>query len=316
MNHRLRGYGLALAAAGIWATLGLFYKTLASYGLPLLTIVFFRAAVAAIVLFLALGGLRRSWLRLQRQDWPLFLTFGLFGVAAFYVVYIYAVSLSGVGMAAVLMYTAPVWVTLFDALILKERLNAVKVAALIVAVAGCVLISRAYDSVSVRVNLPGILAGLGTGLAYSAYIIFSKVAQRRYTTWTTLAYALGLGSLFLLPLQPMDGLARAFTTPPALLLLLLLGLLPTLGGGIAFNAAIRLLPASEASIVATVEPVIAALLAWAILGEQLEPLQLVGGAAILSAVGILQWHSGKNQRTGSHDGMRPIAEGSADAGGG
>jgi DME family drug/metabolite transporter len=313
VNQRLKGYALALAAACIWATLGLFYKTLAGYGLPLLTIVFFRAAVAAIVLFLALAGLRRNWLRLARADWPLFLIFGLFGVAAFYIIYIYAVSLSGVGMAAVLMYTAPAWVTLFDALVLRERLSVVKVSALIVAVAGCALIGRVYDPDSVRINLPGILAGLGTGLAYGAYIIFSKVAQRRYTTWTTLMYALGLGSLFLLPLQPIDGLVRAFTTPPALLLLLLLSLLPTLGGGIAFNAAVRLLPASEASIVATVEPVIAALLAWVTLGEQLEPLQLVGGAAILGAVGILQWHTGRSQPNALREGRQATAEESADA---
>jgi DME family drug/metabolite transporter len=211
------------------------------------------------------------------------------------------------------MYTAPAWVTIFDALFLKERMNAVKVTALILAGLGCALISRVYDPASLRVNLPGILAGLGTGLAYSAYIVFSKVAQRRYTTWTTLAYALGLGSLFLLPLQSLDGLTRAFTTPPALMLLLLLGILPTLAGGIAFNAAVRLLPASEVSIVATVEPVIAALLGWAILGEQLDLLQLVGGAFILSAVGILQWHSGKNQRNHSQYGGDPTAHKPADA---
>jgi len=154
--------------------------------------------------------------------------------------------------------------------------------------AGCALVSRAYDLAGVRLNLAGILAGLGAGLTYGLYTLFSKIAQRRYTAWTTLTYALGLGTLFLLPLQSLAALARALTTPSLLFWLLILGLVPTLGGGLAFNAALRLVPASNASIVATLEPAIATLLGWAFLGERPDVLQLLGGGLILAAVVILQ----------------------------
>jgi len=287
-SERLRGYGLVLVAAGLWATLGLFYQLLAAYGLPPLTIVFFRAAIAALTLFLVLGWRRRDWLRLERRDWPLFVAFGLIGVAAFYVVYIYAIDLVGMGVAAVLMYTAPAWVTLFGALFLGEHLDWLKGGALLLSCAGCALVSRAYDLVGVRLNLLGILAGLGAGLTYGLYTLFSKVAQRRYTAWTTLAYALGIGALFMLPLQSPAALIRALTTPALLFWLLVLGLVPTLGGGLAFNAGLRWVPASNASIVATLEPAIATLLGWAFLGEHLEAPQLLGAGLILAAVIILQ----------------------------
>jgi len=288
-SERLRGYGLALVAACLWATLGLFYHRLEGHGLSRLTIVFFRAAIAALVLFLAMGWRRRGWLRLERRDWPLFLALGLVGVAAFYVVYIYAIGLVGMGVAAVLMYTAPAWVTLISALFLRERLNGTRVGALLLACGGCALVARVYDLDSVRLNLPGILAGLGAGLTYGLYTIFSKVAQRRYTSWATLAYGLGLGGIFMLPLQSPTDLAHALTAPPVLLWLLALGLVPTLVGGVAFNAALRRVPASNASIVATMEPAIAAFLGWAVLGERLEMPQIVGAGLILSAVAILQW---------------------------
>jgi len=145
-----------------------------------------------------------------------------------------------------------------------------------------------YDLAGVRLNLLGILAGLGAGLTYGLYTIFSKVAQRDYTAWTTLVYALSLGTLFMLPWQDWADLGRALASPSALLWLFLLGLVPTLGGGLAFNEALRLVPASSASIIATLEPAIATILGWAFLGERLELLQLVGAGLILSAVVILQ----------------------------
>jgi DME family drug/metabolite transporter len=291
-SERLRGYGLALVAAGLWATLGLFYHRLEAHGLPRLTIAFFRAAVAALILFPVLKWRQPSWLRLKRRDWLLFVALGLLGVAAFFVVYIYAIALTGMGVAAVLMYTAPAWVTLISATFFRERLSGLKVGALLLACAGCALVGRVYDLNSVRLNLLGILAGLGAGLTYGLYTIFSKVAQRRYTSWGTLAYALGIGGLFMLPLQPLDIVARALTAPIILFWLLMLGLIPTLVGGVAFNAALRRIPASDASIVATLEPVIAALLGWTFLGEQLEAPQLLGAGLILTAVMILQREGG------------------------
>lgn len=282
------GYALALLAAVLWATIGLFYSVLAEQGVPLITIVFFRAAIAAITVFLFLLGRERRWPRLERRDWILFLAFGLLGVAAFYVSYIHAISLNGVGVAAVLMYTAPAWVTLIGTLFMGERLSWTKAGALLLAFGGCVLVGRVHDLGSVRANPLGILSGLGAGITYGLYTVFSKVAQRRYSAWTTLAYALGIGSLFLLPLQSPAALTDAITTPTVFLLLLALGLVPTLLGGVAFNAAVRVLQASDASVTATVEPAIAAVLGWVFLGERLEVIQLLGAGMILSAVGILQ----------------------------
>jgi DME family drug/metabolite transporter len=290
-SDRLRGYGLALLAACLWATIGLFYNALESYGLPRLTIVFYRAAITAMILFLVLGWRRRSWLKLEHRDWPLFLAFGLTGVAAFFVVYIYAIALIGMGMAAVLMYTAPAWVTLLSVLLFKEQLTGLKTIAVLLACGGCALVGQVYDLTSVRLNLLGVLAGLGAGLTYGLYTLFSKIAQHRYTSWTTLAYALGLGSLFMLPLQSPADLARAISTPTTLFWLLMLGLIPTLSSGVAFNAALRRIPASNASIVATLEPAVATLLGWLFLNERLEPLQLVGAGLILLAVVVLQLES-------------------------
>ncbi len=288
MRREIGGYGLVLLAAVLWATLGLFYKGLAASGLPLLTIVFFRAGVAAAVLFAVLLWRERPSLRLNGRDGLFFLAFGLVGVAAFYIIYIHAIEWAGMGVAAVLMYTAPIWVSLYGALFLGERLTIQRAGILALAFLGCVLVGRAYDPGGMRLNGPGVLAGLGAGITYGAYTIFSKVAQRRHTAWATLAFGLGFGTLFLLPLQSPSVLLRALTTPALLFWLVMLGLIPTLGGGLAFNLGLRRVPASSASVVATLEPVIAAALGWAVWGEGMEWPQILGAALVLSAVILLQ----------------------------
>ncbi len=299
--NSLQGYILVITAAVLWATMGLFYKGLmTTYALPALTIVFWRAAIAATALFLALLPRHRGSLRITRRDWPLFLGFGAIGVAAFYAIYINAINLAGMGVAAVLMYTAPVWVTLFSALFLGERLTAGKAAALLLALAGCALVGRLYDVSGVALNLPGILAGLGAGLTYGTYILFSKgAAQRAYSPWAALAYALALGTLFLLPFQSPTEALRPLSSPGLALWLLVLGLIPTLGGGVAFNAGLHHVSASNASIVATLEPVIAAGLGWAVWGERLEAPQLLGAGLILAAVVILQRSPGARATLGA-----------------
>lgn len=290
----LRGYALVLVGAALWASLGLFYKQLVDgFGLTPATVAFFRALMTATILFAAHGaiwvwrGLRPfSTLTTWRHLGSLAL-FGLVGIATFFIVYATAVDLTGVGVAAVLMYTAPAWVTVISAFVLDEPLTRRKVAAVILAFTGAALVARIYDTETLQLNPLGILFGLGAGLTYGLYTLFSKVELRRHTPWTVLTFALGFGALFMLPVQNIDQVARAIRTPEIVLWLLAMALGPTLLGGLSFNMGLRDVPASNASVVATLEPVIATLLGWLLLDELLEWPQILGGALILGAVILL-----------------------------
>ncbi len=165
---------------------------------------------------------------------------------------------------------------------------------MLLALAGAGLVGRVYDLAGLRLNALGIAAGLGAGLGYAVYVLFCKSAARRgYSPWTALAYALSLGALFMAPMQSPRELAYLLATPPALARALLLGLVLTLGAGLAFNFALGVLPASNVSIVATVEPVIAMLLGWALLGEAVDGGQALGAGLILLAVALLQRQSSR-----------------------
>jgi drug/metabolite transporter, DME family len=286
----LIGYGLVLLAATLWGTLGIFYHELIqNYRLSPFSIVFWRALIAACLLWITLGLFKRSQLKISQKDWGLFLALGSIGIAGFYIVYIFAISLSGLGIAAVLLYTAPVWVTIYSVFVLKESLDKQKTFALLLAITGIVLVGHFYDFPAMRINLPGLLAGLGAGFGYSAYILMNKFAvQRNYSPWAINAYSLAMGAIFLGLLQSPTEQRSILQAPGALLWLGILGVIPTLGGGVAFNAGLNFLPASNASIVATIEPVIASIFGWIIFNETMDYYQIIGGGLIISSVIVLQ----------------------------
>jgi len=289
MDERAGGYLSVTGAAALWGTLVLFYHNLVGlYGLAPLEVAFFRAALSALILGAALAIGRPALLRLRRRDLPLFVAFGLLGVSVFFIVYTYAIRLTGGAMAAVLLYTAPAWVTLIARPVFGERLTRTKLLALGLSFAGCALVARAYDPARLRVDVGGILLGLASGLTYGLYTLFNKQAVQRYSPWTAMFYALGFGGLFLLPWQSPSRLWIALSRPAPALWLLALALGPTLGAFLLLGKSLERLPAGVVSIVATSEPVIAAVLAWVFLGQTLAPVQMAGGLAVLAGVLLLQ----------------------------
>jgi len=129
-NRTARGYLFVLAAATLWASIGVFYKFLINdHGLQPLAAAALRGAAGGLILLAALLILRVD-LRVPRRSWPAMLTYGVFGVALFFIFYVNAINLTGVAMAAVLMYTSPAWVAVISWRWMGERLGRRGIAAL------------------------------------------------------------------------------------------------------------------------------------------------------------------------------------------
>lgn len=293
----MTGYGFVFLAACLWGTLGLWFTALDRQGLGSLTIALFRAGLGGTILLMITLWRDRGALRLTRRDVLFFTVYGLIGVALFYTLYVQAVLLTNVPTASVMLYTAPAWVTLYAWRAWGEKLDRNKLFALALAFAGVLLVARLDDPRQLNLNLVGTLVAAGAGLTYAIYTILNKYAVRRHTPAAAVTYSLLFGALFLLPFQwfplpaTMDlvrtGFASLIKGPPVWFPLLAMCLGPTLGAYLLYGSGLTRVPASNASIVATVEPVIAAVLAWLALGQTLEPGQWIGGALILAGAGLL-----------------------------
>jgi DME family drug/metabolite transporter len=194
-------------------------------------------------------------------------------------------------VAVVLLYTSPVFVALMAWRFLGESFTPRRAVALLLTLAGCALVARIFDQ-SLTVDLLGIGCGLGSAVTYALYSILGKFSlQRGYPIATMSLYVFGIGSAGLL-------VAALLTNPGQLLavgagwggwgLLLLLAVAQTLGALAAYTSALKYIEAGAASIIATLEPVVATLLAYFVLHESLYWHQLLGGVLIMAAVLLLQ----------------------------
>ena len=285
MNIRIRATVAVLIGATLLGSMGAWGRAVYRFeGDPML-VVTWRALIGVVVLAGILALSRPTLLRVPWSAIPFFLVYGFFGVTLNFWSYFSAVKHTTLAVAITLLYTYPIFVTLFSALWLGEPLNRVKLAAAALTVLGAALVAQIHQAEFLRLNLRGILFGLLTGLSMAVYSILGKRAVVRYAPWTVVLYAFAGGALFLV-LGSGPGLLAARDYPTvAWIWIVGLALIPSLGGYALFTLGLRDLPASQVSVIATWEVVTAGLLGWLLYGERLTPIQLLGAALV--CVGIL-----------------------------
>lgn len=236
-------------------------------------VAFFRALFAWIFFFF--HAVWRRKLRFSLRDLVFFVPFGLVGVTVFYASYQLAIERCGAALASVLLYTAPIWVVVLSPWVLGERITLRKAVALVLAVSGVFLVSGEGE---LTLNPLGLLFGLLSGFSYALYYLFGKRFLAGYPTSYTFSYALLVGGLGLLPfLRVQEKTAVAWGA------LVFLAFFSTYGAYSLYFAGLKRLPASKAAIIATLEPVVAAIVAHLWWKENLTILAILGSGLILAA---------------------------------
>lgn len=272
-----RGYLFVFLAASMWGTLGIFAKLLYRFNLDPFTIVFYRAGIAFALL--AAYNALTSGLGIEKNRLKFYAFYGFFSVFLFYALYFYAVKYSSVSLAVLLLYTAPIYSTVMGYLLFGEEITRPKLFSLLAVVIGVLLVTRLDGNV----RPIGAVLGLLSGFTYALYGILGKMAMRTERPEKALMYTLGFGFLFMTPF------AHPGVPLEAIPYLMALAFFPTFLGYLLYNHALREVEASRASIVATIEPVVALVLAYLIFGETLTPRQLIGAGMIILGALLLQY---------------------------
>jgi drug/metabolite transporter (DMT)-like permease len=279
-------HGCVLAAGILWGCIGLFTRSLTAAGCSVGSIVLLRncGALALMSVFFLLTD--RGVFRIAPRHLPCFLGTGVVSVLLFTLCYFACQRLCSLAVAAVLLYTAPAFVVVFSALLWRERITKRKLLALGLAFLGCVCVAGLGGGLSV--TLTGVLLGLGSGLFYGLYSIFGRYALRHYSpktvTYYTFVFA-GAGSLA--ALRPAE-LSAAFAAPGTLGLALGLATLSTVAPYLLYTKGLAALDSGRASILASIEPVTAAVVGILAFGEPMNAAVLLGLACIVACVAVLK----------------------------
>lgn len=280
-----KGYAIALTATTLWASTAIFISYLLThYTITPLTLACWRDVIVSSVLALILAAVRPSLLRMRHRDIPFFAAYGFLGVAVFNALWVYSVDFNGATLAVVLVYTGPAFVAIAAHWLFHEPITRFKILAVASSLVGCVLVTGAYDLTQVRLNPLGVLCGVGVGVGFAFYSLFGKLSAPRYNPWTATAYSFGFGAFFLLLTQRPVQLISMGNAPLGWLTLFVLGAGPTLVGFALYTVSLGYLPVSVASLIATLEPVITAVMAFFLLGERLSTIQVVGSLLIILGV--------------------------------
>lgn len=301
---RYQGGLLALTATSVWATTAILISyLLGHYDLQPLTLAFWRDLFVGGLLVLLMAAFQPSALKIRLNDLPFFVVYGFFGLAIFNGIWTFSVKYNGAAVATVLAYSSPAFTVLLARPILKEAWTGRKLAAVGLSITGCILVAGAYSPAQWHLNPLGIGFGLTTGLAFAFYNLAGRWSARRFaSSWTVTTYgfvfaALGLGLTQRFDLGASAGASGevlfanpAFSLGAAWQGWAVLGVLaiPTLLGFGLYTLSLRYLEASVAALIASLEPVLTAIMAILWLHESFASAQWVGSGLIVLAVVLVQ----------------------------
>lgn len=279
-------YSAAVIASGcLWGLMGLFRRSMGSLGFDSFGIVFVRCGVAALLFALTILIRDKSAFRVKLKDFWCFIGSGLCSLLFFSVCYFQAMTLMSLSAAAILLYTAPCFVVLMSALLFQEKLNGRLILAVFLAFSGCCLVSGLVGQ-ETKISLIGLLYGLGSGFGYALYSIFGKLALRRGYASSTINFyscllaALGAGLIF----GVKAPVSLMFSSSGALALCLLAGVVTSYLPYLLYTFGLSGIEAGKASVMASVEPVVATLVGVFVYRESLNLYSLAGIALVLFAV--------------------------------
>lgn len=287
MHTKAKSAWMIAGAGALWGMIALFVRALNAAGLSALEIVFFRNLLAAAALGVVVAVRDRSALRIRLRDVWMFVGTGMVSIELFNLCYFYTLSRSSVAVAALLLYTSPVFVLLLSILLFRERLTAHRLAAIVITIAGCACITGVFSQAQAVAPMT-VLCGLGSGLFYALYSIFGKFALRRYSAMTVSFYTFVFAALATAPFSAAHCTQKVLAQPHTLLVGLGLAAVCTVVPFLLYTGGLDGVPASQAAVLATVEPLVGSLLGVVVFGDPFTIWTVLGMALILSSILVLQ----------------------------
>lgn len=276
-----------IIAGVLWGTSGIFFNLLEPLGFTPVQMTAMRGGVSGILMSLYVLIWKRKCFKVSLKE---FFAFACSGLSVFFTATCYYASIeaSSVSTAVILMYTAPVFVMIYSVLFLGEKLNAKKTLSVIMMISGCALVSGIIGGM--KFSFLGILLGLASGIAYSAYNIFTKIQMmnKSDSMSATLYCFIVMGVVAAFSCKPVSLINTVAENPfPSIFLVIGIGVVTCVLPYFFYTMALKDIPAGTATSLGIIEPMSATLFSVVFFNEKLGVASVLGIILILVAVVML-----------------------------
>jgi drug/metabolite transporter (DMT)-like permease len=290
-SHALRGFILLIIAVFFWGSSAPIGKYLIVTHFDVLILAQTRTSLTFILLFFFFLLKDRCVFKIDPADLWKFGILGVVGISLTNYTYYFTAKESSVATAILVQYTAPVWVVLYSVFVIKEdKFDRITFISLVLGLVGCYFAVTAGSMQSINLKGWAIITGPLSAFTFAYQIVATKQLLKRYSVWTMLVYMFGFSAIFWLCINsPWDIVAKNYTLNDWEVFWMF-AIISILIPQTAFASGLKLLDASTVGIVSILEPVIAIIAAFLILGESLTIIQILGAVLVVVAVGLLQAH--------------------------
>ena len=285
-QKQIVGIVLALTAGFMWGVMGVFVRYLSALGLGSMEIGQIRITVACVAVGIYLIIWHREKFSIRLRDLWCFVGSGVGSIMMFCYIFFMSMQYLPLSVASILCYTAPVFVTLLSALMFKEKITKRTILALTLALAGCALVS----GIGSGGNLSsfGVFLGVLSGFIFALYSLFSRFAiNRGYSAWTITFYSFLLCALVGAFFCDWDSISVVIAEPTHWPWALGLGIISGFAPYVLYSLSLECLKGSVASVLITVDPVVATIVSVVLFREPFGFAAVIGIVLVLSAVILL-----------------------------
>lgn len=287
MDQTTKNY-LKIALAGVfWGTLGLFGKTLESYGLSSEMIAICRLTSGFLIMSIFFLIKDPSVLKIDMAGFLQCAIIGLVSQGFFNLAYFTSIRLVGTFTAVVLLYFSIVIMFVLGTMVYKEKPSKKKVIAVIICFIGAIYGATGGDFSALQTNTLGIIMGILASLAYSLMPTISKKASAKYNPFTIIIYSFLSGAVFLIPFaKPWHWLAEPKEISVWLVILLFGFIASTIPYGL-YIPSLHNIQISKLGVITSIELVVSILIAVFWLKEDAGIGKFFGGMMILLSIFIM-----------------------------
>jgi drug/metabolite transporter (DMT)-like permease len=290
-SHAIRGFILLIIAVLFWGSSAPIGKYLIVTRFDVLILAQTRTSLTFILLLFFFLLMDRSVFKIDLADLWKFGILGIVGISLTNYTYYFTAKESSVATAILVQYTAPVWVVLYSVFVIKEdKFDRITFISLVFGLIGCYFAVTAGSMQILNLKGWAIITGPLSAFTFAYQIVATKQLLKRYSVWTMLVYMFGFSAVFWLCINsPWNIVAKNYTYFDWEVFWVF-AIISILIPQTAFALGLKLLDASTVGIISILEPVIAIIAAFLILGESLSIVQLFGAVLVVAAVGLLQAH--------------------------